>query len=195
MKKYSTFEKALGLMLLVVWVALAIQPYDRSDWLLENALVLVAVPLIVRYGSGLPFSSASYCCLFLFFVLHLIGAHYTYAQVPWFSSLPGRNHYDRIVHFFYGLLLARPTLDLFRARAPAQGLWAWVMPVLFLGSHGGLYETIEWFAAEQFGGELGEAFLGTQGDSWDAQKDMALAQLGAILGVTAWQQVERRTAA
>ena len=77
-------------------------------------------------------------------------------------------------------------MELLDARARPIGLWRWLLPVLFLMSHGALYESIEWIAAEIFGGDLGAAYLGTQGDIWDAQKDTALAALGAMLGVSFW---------
>jgi putative membrane protein len=160
-------------------------------------LVFVAVPLIARYGPSLGFSRASYSCLFIFFTLHLIGAHYTYSEVPypqWYAALSGRsfagdfgvtrNHFDRLVHLSYGLLMARPAVELLAARAPPSGIWRWLLPVLFLMSHSVIYESIEWLAAELFGGNLGTAYLGTQGDVWDAQKDMAMAALGAAIGVT-----------
>ena len=192
MSKHGRLAKVLGLVLLAVWAVLAIDPYDRSDWLLENALVFVTVPVLVRYGPGLGFDNSTWVCLFIFFVLHLIGAHYTYAEVPLGNWGAGRNHYDRAVHFAYGLLLAKPTLDLFAARARPQGIWLWLMPVFFLTAHGGIYEVVEWFAAELFGGDLGVAYLGTQGDSWDAQKDMMLAAVGTALGVSGWLLWQRR---
>jgi putative membrane protein len=165
---------------------LAIAPWYRQDWLLENLLVFVSVPLLMRYGPSLRLSDASYVCLFIFFSLHIVGAHYTYAEVPFADFGAGRNHYDRLVHFLYGLLMARPSMELLDARARPIGLWRWLLPVLFLMSHGALYESIEWIAAEIFGGDLGAAYLGTQGDIWDAQKDTALAALGAMLGVSFW---------
>jgi putative membrane protein len=192
LRRHGTLTKVLGVALLIIWAVAAISPYDRSDWLLENMLVFAAVPLIVRFGPDLAFSTASYVCLFIFFALHLVGAHYTYAQVPLDIWGAGRNHYDRLVHFAYGVLLARPTIELFAARAPPRGIWIWLMPVLFLISHGTIYEVIEWVAAELFGGDLGVAFLGTQGDEWDAQKDVALASVGAALGVSGWLLWERR---
>jgi putative membrane protein len=185
------FSGVLGIALLVIWAVLAIHPVSRSDWLLENMLVFVAVPLIAWFGPRLPLSNAAYACLFVFFVLHLIGAHYTYSQVPFIGSASGRNNYDRVVHLLYGLLMARPTIDLLAARAPPRGIWLWLLPVLFLTSHSTIYEVLEWFAAERFGGGLGQAFLGTQGDDWDAQKDMAMAMAGAMLGVSAWLLVLR----
>jgi putative membrane protein len=199
LQEHSRLAKWLGAALLIVWAALAIHPLFRQDWLLENMLVFVSVPLIVRFGPGLKFSDATYLCMFVFFVLHLIGAHYTYAEVPythWYASLTGRsfaadfgverNHYDRVIHLAYGMLMALPALELLAARAPPKGIWRWLLPVLFLSSHSIIYEVIEWFAAVLFGGDLGVAYLGTQGDVWDAQKDMGLAMVGAALGVTFW---------
>ena len=198
--RHSRTARLLGAVFALIWLALAIDPWYRQDWLLENVLVFVAVPLLVRYGPDLRLSDASWVCLFLFFTLHAIGAHYTYSEVPfqqWFG-LGGdgsRNHYDRLVHFLYGLLMALPVIELLDARAPPVGLWRWLLPVLFLMSHGALYESIEWVAAEVFGGELGMAYLGTQGDVWDAQKDTALAALGAVIGVSFWLLWRSRRAA
>jgi putative membrane protein len=189
-RSYSPWTKGLGLCLLVIWIALSINTLNRADWLLENVLVFIAVPLLVWYGPGLRFTNSTYTCLFIFFALHLVGAHYTYSEVPydrWFGIQIDRNHFDRLVHFLYGLLMAKPTIDLFAARAVPLGMWRWLMPIVFLCAHGALYEIVEWQAAEIFGGELGEAYLGLQGDSWDSQKDMALALLGAVIGVSAWR--------
>lgn len=178
----------------IVFVALGIAPKYREDWLLENVLVFVAVPALVLAWRNLRFSRGAYGCLFAFFVLHEVGAHYTYSEVPydaWSVALTGhsvseafgfeRNHYDRLVHFLYGVLLMPATVELFRAKAPPRGIWLLLMPVFFIMAHSVLYETIEWLAAEVFGGDLGQAYLGTQGDVWDAQKDSALATLGALL--------------
>lgn len=178
----------------VVWTALAIAPWYREDWLLENLVVFVAVAILVGTYRSLRFSNLAYTCLFLFLVLHEIGAHYTYSEVPWREwlavvaggdgAIEGRNHYDRFVHFAYGLLLMPAVCELFERRASPRGLWRWLMPLLFLMGHSVIYEMIEWVAALRFGGELGVAYLGTQGDEWDAQKDMALATLGAVIGLT-----------
>ncbi|MEZ5457886.1 MAG: DUF2238 domain-containing protein [Steroidobacteraceae bacterium] len=206
--RHSRTARMLGAVFALIWLALAIDPWYRQDWLLENVLVFIAVPLLARYGPDLKLSDASWVCLFAFFTLHAIGAHFTYAEVPygrayeWLSGRSfeadfgaGRNHYDRLVHFLYGLLMALPVIELLDARARPMGLWRWLLPVLFLLSHGALYESIEWVAAEIFGGELGMAYLGTQGDVWDAQKDTALAALGAVLGVTFWLLWRSRRAA
>jgi putative membrane protein len=182
----------------VVWGALAIAPKHRADWWLENVLVFVAIPLLVWSSSRLRLRDRSYVALFVFFVFHAIGSHYTYSEVPidawcqaWFGFSPDaafgfeRNHYDRLVHFLYGLLAIPAALDIVDARAPTTRLWRWLLAVGFVTSHSLLYELIEWGAAVVFGGDLRMAFLGTQGDVWDAQKDMALALLGSVIAATA----------
>jgi len=183
----------LGLLFLLEWGWLAIEPHDRSDWLLENVLVLVVVLGLIGSYRNLVLSRVSYTLIFLFLLLHQIGAHYTYALVPyddWFRGLTGgsfnelvgwqRNNFDRVVHFCYGLLLAYPIREVFLRVAQVRGFWGYFLPLDLTMSTSMLYELIEWGAAEFFGGELGMAYLGTQGDVWDAHKDMALASLGAL---------------
>ena len=180
----------------LIFVALGVAPHYRQDWLLENLLVLVAVPMLVITRHRLRFSNLTYTCLFVFLSLHEVGAHYTYSLVPydqWFQALTGhsldgllgfeRNHYDRLVHFLYGLLVTPAAAELFARFGPYPRTWAALFPLLFITSHSVIYELIEWFAAVAFGGDLGQAYLGTQGDIWDAQKDMALALAGAALSV------------
>lgn len=95
-----------------------------------------------------------------------------------------RNNFDRVVHFSYGLLLAYPVRELFLRVAGVRGFWGYFLPLDLTMSTSMLYELIEWAAAEVFGGELGAAYLGTQGDVWDAHKDMALASLGALISMS-----------
>jgi putative membrane protein len=188
----------LGLLIAfaVIWTALAISPWYRQDWLLENMLVFAALPLLAWGFRTLPFTRGTYACLFVFLVLHEIGAHYTYSEVPYdraFEAVTGasldallgweRNHYDRAIHFLYGLLVTPAAIEILQARAPPRGLWRWLLPVCFMMSHSVLYEMIEWLAAVVFGGDLGQAYLGTQGDVWDAQKDSLLATAGSVAAV------------
>jgi putative membrane protein len=199
----SALPGILLALYLLIWLALAVHPKYRQDWALENLLVLVAVPLLIMAHRRLRFSNAACVCLFIFFCIHAIGAHYTYAEVPydeWSRAVTGhsldaalgwqRNQYDRVVHFAYGLLLAPVAVQLLDRRAPQEGLWRWLLPALFLASHSVIYEVIEMAAALVFGGDLGVAYLGTQGDEWDSQKDMALALGGAVLAV-AWLRIWR----
>lgn len=181
----------------IEWTLLAVSPYDRKAWALENVLTVVAVLVLVFSYRRFPFSRASYTLIFLFLSLHTVGAHYTYAEVPydaWFSNLTGsslnnamgweRNHFDRFVHFLYGLLLAYPVREVFVRIANVRGFWGYFLPLDFTMSTSMIFELLEWGAAELFGGDLGIAYLGVQGDVWDAQKDMALASLGALLAIS-----------
>ena len=180
------------------WLVLAIDPLYRQDWLLENVLVLAAIPLLVYGHRTLPLSARAYTGLFVFLALHEVGAHYTYSLVPYdtavealvgrsLSALIGvdRNHFDRAMHFLYGLLVTPAAVELLDARAPARGGWRPLFAATFMAAHAVLYEIIEWLAAEVFGGDLGTAYLGTQGDGFDAQKDMALAVVGSFVTL-AW---------
>jgi len=186
---------------------LAVDPHDRRDWALENVLVLAFALFLVLTCRRFPLSRISYTLVFLFLFLHEIGAHYTYAEVPydaWLQSLSGhslnqalgweRNNFDRIVHFSYGLLLAYPIRELYFRVADASGVWGYFLPLDFTMSTSMLFELFEWAAAEFFGGDRGVAYLGTQGDVWDAHKDMALASLGTLLamlitlGLNLWLQ-------
>jgi putative membrane protein len=189
-----------------VWLALAIAPSYRQDWLLENVVVFAAVPLFVATITRLRFSNMAYTLLFVFLCAHEIGAHYTYSLVPYdegFRHLTGRsldallgfrrNHYDRLVHFLYGLLLLPITRELFEAKAPLRGVLAFLTPIFFIEATSAIFELVEWLAAVVFGGELGQAYLGTQGDVWDAQCDMALALAGAVLTQSALTFRRRRS--
>jgi putative membrane protein len=190
----------LGVFLLVL-IASAIKPWHPSDYLLENALVVPAIAVLIFTRNKLPLSKLSYTLIFAFLCLHELGAHYTYSEVPydaWFESLFGttlnemlgfeRNHFDRLVHFAYGLLFAYPIRELVLRIGGMKGFWGYFLPLDVTMSTSLIYELVEWAAAESFGGELGMAYLGTQGDVWDAHKDMTLAALGALIamGVTAF---------
>ncbi len=178
----------------VVFLALGWSPLERDTWLLENVLVLIAVPLLIASRHRLPLSRISYTALFLFLCLHEVGAHFTYSKVPydeWLSAVFGRglgerlgwerNHFDRLVHFSYGLLIVYPVREVFLRIADARGIWGYLFPLLVVMSTSLLYEMVEWAAALVFGGDLGMAYLGTQGDVWDSHKDSGLATLGALV--------------
>ena len=186
----------LAVLFGLLWTALAIAPWHRADWALENALVAVFAVVVALTYKRLTLSRVSYTLIFLFLCLHEVGAHYTYAEVPydqWFKSLTGetfnslagwqRNNFDRVIHFSYGLLLAYPVREVFWRVAQARGFWGYFLPLDLTMSTSMIYELVEWAAAEAFGGELGQAYLGTQGDVWDAHKDMALASLGALVAM------------
>ena len=129
--------------------------------------------------------------IFLFLCLHEVGAHYTYSETPFGDAVTNffgweRNHYDRLVHFSFGLLLAYPFYDLCRRHVrPPLEAWNFVIAMALIAALSGLYEIIEWSAAEILAPERALAFLGTQGDVFDGQKDAALAFLGAVVALAA----------
>ena len=178
----------LGLLLSygLFWTWLAISPFDRRDWLLENLLSLTLVAVLVLTYRRFQFSTISYCLIGLFMTLHAIGAHYTYAEVPFgfwlkdFLSL-SRNPFDRIAHFSYGFLLVYPLRELLVRLAGVRGLWASYLSVSGILAQSGFFEVVEAVVASSVSPELGSTYLGTQGDEWDAQKDMAAALAGALL--------------
>jgi len=172
----------------VVWVWAAINPVMRRDWLLENLLVFVGVPALVIGGTYFRLSRVSYTLITVFMILHVIGSHYTYAQVPfgytlqqWFGS--NRNMYDRLVHFLYGFLLAYPVREVFLRLAKVKGFWGYYLPLDLTLALSATFEIIEWVVASLADPEAGVAYLGTQGDIWDAQKDMLMAGVGALLAM------------
>jgi putative membrane protein len=193
-KRYLTI---LALVYFVFWVALAINPVDRTTWMLENSLPVIFIAVLLFTYKRLLFSRISYTLIFIFLCLHTVGAHYTYSAVPyddWFISLTGtslnetmgweRNHFDRLVHFSYGLLLAYPIREVFLRVVDVRGFWGYFLPLDVTMSTSMIYELLEWGAALTFGGDTGMHFLGTQGDVWDAHRDMALASLGAVIAMS-----------
>jgi len=132
----------------IIWLALAIEPLHRPEWLLENVIVFVGVPVLVLLHWHLPLSRISISLIFLFLCLHEVGAHYTYAEVPydrWFESLTGRglndwfdwerNHFDRVIHFLYGLLITYPVREIVLRMSHAKGFWTYLFPVLIVISN------------------------------------------------------------
>lgn len=191
------------LFLFIVWLAFAtilgISPRQRADWWMEQIVVVGGLFILMITYRWFQFSRFSYLLGFLFLCLHTVGAHFTYSQVPyreWWEWITGthptsphegeiaRNHFDRAVHFLYGLMLSRPWREVYYfAMRPRRDLWSQIMVVSFTMSTSLIYELLEWAAAVVWGGEAGIAFLGTQGDPWDAHKDMLLASLGSLIAV------------
>lgn len=173
---------------LLLWVVLAISPVDRRDWLLENILTVLLVAVLMATHRAFPLSNASYVLIASFMVLHAIGAHYTYSKVPlgfWLKEAfdLSRNHFDRLVHFAFGLLLAYPMREILMRRAGIRGAWSYVLAVLAVMACSAFFEVVESWVAQIVSPELGVAYLGTQGDEWDAQKDETAALTGALLAM------------
>src|SRR3989344_640725 len=184
----TKYQKILLIVFAVVWVWAAIEPKFPHDWLLENYLVFIFVPIIIVLGYWFKLSNLSYTLITVFMILHVIGSHYTYAHVPfgftlqeWFGA--DRNMYDRLVHFTFGFLLAYPVREVFLRISKVKGFWGYYFPLDLTLAMSALYEIIEWLAARKVDPAAGIAFLGSQGDIWDAQKDMLLAGCGALIAM------------
>ncbi len=182
----TRYHAVLLALFAAAWTRAAIDPVYPHDWLLENYLVFIFVPVILLAGRYFKLSSLSYTLIAVFMTMHVAGSHYTYAEVPfgytlqeWFGA--ERNMYDRLAHFSFGLLLAYPLREVFMRVAKVQGVWAYWFPLELVLAFSGAYEIVEWLVAARVDPAAGLAFLGAQGDVWDAQKDMALATLGAAL--------------
>jgi putative membrane protein len=183
---------------LVVWIVTAIHPLDFHDGVLENLLAVSFVAALAGTYRVFPLSDLSYSCIFMFLILHAVGAHYTYAQVPvgfWARDALGleRNHFDRLVHFSFGLLMAYPIREVFLRVASTRGFWTYYLPLDVTLAFSAVFEIFEWAAASAVPPGLRANYLGMQGDPWDAQKDMLAAGIGALVCMllTAWASSRR----
>lgn len=194
--KENRFLRVILACYTALWILLAIAPVDRGDWLLENLLIFISVAVLGFTYRRFRFSNISYALILIFLVFHTIGAHYTYANVPfgfwvrdWLHL--NRNHYDRLIHFSFGFLLLYPMRELLIRSAHAREHWATWLSLVALAALSSFFEIIEAIVAQIVRPDLGAAYLGTQGDIWDAQKDMAAAFVGALL-VTIWLTIISR---
>lgn len=187
----------LALVFALEWLMLAWRPLHVADWALENVLTLAVAGWLVYRHRRQPLSKTAYGLLFVFATAHIVGAHYTYAEVPydrWMRALSGhslsellgldRNHYDRLVHFLFGLLCYQALMEMLAGAVPQRAGARRLLTIAVITAISTLYELLEWGVAMVFGGDLGQAYLGTQGDIWDAHKDMALALLGCCIAGT-----------
>jgi putative membrane protein len=184
-KKSWTVPLVLLGIYLAVFIVLAIEPYDRNVWWAENIPVIIVVLAIAWLSRAHHFSNTSYILMSVFLILHTIGGHYTFERVPfdWVSDLFGfeRNHYDRMAHFSVGFY-AYAIAEVLTEKRLVRTRWIVALfPVFAIASVAGIYEIIEWQYAISANAEAGIAVLGSQGDIWDAQKDILADTLGAIL--------------
>lgn len=189
--KYFPFI-LLALYLLLFSIC-AIQPFNRAVWWAENIPVIIPVVILLLTYKKFQFSNISYFLMWFFISIHTIGGHYTFELVPFdfFNELlskfnieflfpDGRNNFDRVGHFFVGVF-AYPIAEFtYRKKYINNILTAALFGIFALGFWGALYEAIEMIYAIKAGGNEGAAFLGSQGDIWDAQKDMLLDIYGAV---------------
>ncbi len=184
-----SFNKSLLLFTIifcVVWVDSFIETNDYANWWIENILTFVSVLALIVTYRYYRFTTCSYFLIMLFMCLHVYGSKYTYADNIlgyWLKDTLdlSRNPYDRIVHFSFGLLLYLPLKEFFNEWLKYPKSLSIYLPVVFVLALSGGFEVIEWLVADIFFTEHGDTYLGTQGDVWDAQKDIALAFVGSII--------------
>ena len=173
----------ISTLIILLWSN--IMPNDRLTWFMEVAPVLIAVPLLTYTWQSFPLTPLLYKLIFIHAVILMIGAHYTYAEVPagfWVQDMFSleRNHYDRLGHFIQGFapaIIVREILLRKTLLQPGKMLFYIVTSIVLAFS--AFYEILEWWAALMYGGAA-DAFLSTQGDVWDTQWDMFAALIGAI---------------
>jgi len=188
-------HKLVYAIYVVVWIIMAINPKYPQDWLLENVLVFLVFPFIIWMDHKHNYSLLSIILLLIFASLHSLGSHYTYAEMEHFNVITQffgfeRNHFDRLVHFLFGLLLFRILFEMITpgiATVKTALLFTFTMII----SISALYEIVEWLAAITFHPELGIAFMGTQGDIWDTQQDTLVATIGALINIAFYQSYEK----
>ncbi len=178
----------LGLYL-IEFVALGVHPYDRSVWYAENIPILGYVLFfVIAYIRGVRLSNLAYALAVILPMYHTVGGYYTFERVPfdWFNNFFGfeRNMFDRVGHFTAGFSAYALAEYVLSYKKVSTSFWAGFLGICFIGTLAMTYELIEWQYAVLEGGNAGAAFLGSQGDVWDAQKDMLMDTLGAIFVVS-----------
>lgn len=185
---------------LIFWAAVAwsaIHPLNPSDYWIEIATPVGLFVILLVTRRWFPFTSLSYTLLFLEMLVLVVGAHYTHERVPLFDWLReplgwSRNHYDRFAHFCVGLFVVIPVREFLRRCTPLRGRWLAAMSVISILAFAAFYEMTEWWIAAATSPETGAAYLGSQGDPWDAQKDMLMDWIGAIAAVFVLSQAHDR---
>ena len=180
-------HKLVYTLYVLVWIFMAINPKYPQDWLLENVLIFIFVPFVIWMDKKHHYTLLSIIFLLIFASLHSLGSHYTYAEMEHFNTLTQffgfeRNHFDRVVHFLFGLLAFRMLFEMTSAGTSTVKT-ALLLTFTMIISISAFYELLEWLAVIVLHPELGMAFLGTQGDIWDAQKDTIAAIIGALINI------------
>lgn len=181
---------------MVFFAGSCIAPPYLQFLLMQHVPTVLAALLLAYISNRVIISRSSYSSIVVFLCLHTLGARYLYSYTPydvWSESILGinineifgfqRNHYDRLVHFSYGLLLVVPVQEFERRYLRLSMVISAVLAIEFIIATSACYELLEWLVAVIFTPAWAEQFLGQQGDIFDAQKDTALATLGAIVSI------------
>lgn len=192
-----TYPTRLFIYVAAILLWSAVTPHDRFTWWLEVLPTLIYGVILIYTRRTFPLTHLLYTLIALHCVILIVGGHYTYAEVPLFNWIRdsfglARNHYDRLGHFMQGFVPAMIARELLIRTSPLKpGKWMFAIIVLSCLGISGAYELIEWLVSVATG-ESADSFLGTQGDIWDTQKDMALALLGAIIALLFLSQYHDR---
>ena len=179
------YSLVLLLLLFPVFIWSVISPADYFTWFLEMLPVVIGLFILVPTYNRFRLTNLTYTLIAIHAVILLVGAHYTYADVPLFDWIRvvfnlSRNHYDRLGHFVQGFVPAMIAREVLIRTSPLKkSKWLWITVISFCLAFSAVYEMVEWAVAE-LSGTAAEAFLGTQGDVWDTQKDMALCLVGTV---------------
>ncbi len=184
----NKIQISLLIWIIFFWIAMAIKPLFRDDWMMENILFIISFATLIFTYKKFTFSNRSYILITIFLTLHLIGAHYTYSKVPlgnlamdYFNFT--RNHFDRVAHLAFGLLIAYPLHELLLRKTNPGKFLSYFLPINIILAWGAFFEIVEWLFAANAYPELAQGYLGLQGDFWDAQQDMLIALIGAMLAM------------
>lgn len=175
----------IWLAVAVIFVWSAIRPHDYFTWMLEVFPAIIGAVILTLTFGRFRFTTLVYTLIAMHMIILMVGGHYTYAEVPignWIRDQfqLSRNHYDRLGHFAQGFVPAMIAREvLLRLNVLKRGRWLFVMVVSICLAVSALYELLEW-TVSALTGSAGDAFLGTQGDVFDTQKDMAMALVGAV---------------
>lgn len=180
----SRFPLVLLVLYALLFMFCAIAPHDRAVWWAENIPIVTIVALLAATYRRFSFSNAAYAMMSVLVFMHTIGGYYTFERVPfgWVTDLFGfeRNHYDRIGHFSVGFY-AFAICEYFEANSLTRSRWVTALFAVFsIFTVAAGYEIVEWLYAVSSDPKAGAAFLGSQGDVWDAQKDMLADGLGGM---------------
>jgi putative membrane protein len=192
------FPQSLAVIFCVFFIALGIDPVSRQVWIAEVIPVVAVFLLLVLTYRRFRFSNTAYGLMGFWLFWHTVGGHYTFANVPFGAVTEllggGRNHFDRIGHFSVGFY-AWPIMELLIRKYRLPVLFSALFGLFSIMSIAAAYEIIEWWYAALEGGSAGIEFLGSQGDIWDAQKDMLADTLGAVTVIAGYLLLNRRRSA
>ncbi|MBI4152770.1 DUF2238 domain-containing protein [Candidatus Woesearchaeota archaeon] len=188
MRKKDIFPLSLLAIFILFWLFSAIAPRYREVWLAENILTIAFILFLIITYRTFRFSNWSYGLIFGFMLLHVLGSYYSYSEMPLFSYFKelfmlSRNHYDRLVHFLFGIIFFLPLQEFCRKKLHLSRGWSFLFAFMMIAALKGMYEVLEYGWLLVTKNELiGMAYLGMQGDAWDAQKDIFWGLVGAGIG-------------